>query len=82
MAGVVPVCIFLDKASIYTFLDLAFHLVDLVLWGGVWTPSYHRPFKFWFDFEVHLDQLCARQGWGRRFKELLIFLDELTETQV
>ena len=35
MAGVVPVVIFLAKASMYTFLDLAFNLVDLVLWSGV-----------------------------------------------
>ena len=43
MAGIVPVLIFLDVASIYAFLDKASNLVDLVLWGGVWTASYHRP---------------------------------------
>ena len=64
------------------FLDLAFDLVDLVLWGRVWTPSYGRPFKLWFEFEVHLDQFFARQGWGQRSKNLLILLDELTETGV
>ena len=37
MAGIVPVVIFLDKASIYTLLDLAFHLVELVLLGRVGT---------------------------------------------
>ena len=82
MAGVVPVFIFLNEASIYTSLDLALDLVNLVLWGGVWTPSYHRPFKLWFEFEVHLDQLFARQGWGQRSKNLQIVLDELTETGV
>ena len=82
MAGVVPVFIFLDEASIYTFLDLAFDHVDLVLWGGVWTPTYHRPFKLWFEFEVHLDQFFAKQGRGQCSKNLLIFLDELTETGV
>ena len=82
MAGVVPVCIFLDEASIYTFVDLAFHLVDLVLWGGVWTPPYHRPFKLWLQSEVYPDQFFARQGWGQRSKKFLIFLDELTETGV
>ena len=82
MAGVVPVFIFLDEASIYTSLDLALHLVNLVLWGGVWAPSYHRPFKLWFEFEVYLDQLFARQGWGQRSKKLQIVLDELTETGV
>ena len=30
MAGLVPVFIFVDVASIYTFLDLAFSLVDSV----------------------------------------------------
>ena len=45
MAGIVPVLIFLDKAIIYTFLDLVLNLVDLVLWGAVWTLSYHRPFE-------------------------------------
>ena len=35
MAGIVLVFIFLDKASIYAFLDLAFDLVDPVLWGQV-----------------------------------------------
>ena len=82
MAGVVPNFLFLDEASIYTFLDLAFDLVDLVLWGGVWPPSYHRPFKLWFEFEVHLDQFFARQGWGQRSKNHLVFLDELIETGV
>ena len=82
MAGVVPVFIFLDEASIYTFLDLAFDLVNLVLWGWVWTPSHQRPFKLWLGFEVHLDQFFARQGWGQHSKNLLIFLDELTETGV
>ena len=39
MAGVVPVLILLDKASIYTLLDLAFDLVDLVLRGGAGLPT-------------------------------------------
>ena len=64
MAGVIPVFIFLDEASIYPRLDLAFDLVNLVLWGGASTPSYRRPFEVWFEFEVHLDQFFARQGWG------------------
>ena len=41
VAGVVPVLILFDEASIYTFLDLAFDLVDLILWGGVWTPPHY-----------------------------------------
>ena len=43
MAGIVPVFIFLDEASICAFLDKASDLVDLVLLGGVLTPSSHRP---------------------------------------
>ena len=66
MAGIVPVFIFLDKASIYACLDLAFDLVNLVFQGGVWTPSHYRPFKLRFEIEVHLDQFFARQGWGQR----------------
>ena len=31
MAGIVPVFLLSDEASIYTFLDLAFDLVALVL---------------------------------------------------
>ena len=56
--------LFLDEASIYALLDLVFELVHLVLWRGVWTPSHHRPLKLGFEFEVHLDQLFARLGWG------------------
>ena len=82
MAGVAPVFLFLNEASIYTFMELACDLLDLVLWGGVWTLSYHRPFKLSFEFEVHLNQFFARQGWGQRSKNLLIFVDELTETGV
>ena len=65
MAGVVPVLILLDKASIYTFLDLAIDLLDLVLLGRVWTPPHYRAFKLWFEVDVHLDQFLTRQGWGQ-----------------
>ena len=66
MAGVVPVFRFLDKASIYAFLDLAFDLVDLVLWGGVRTSFYHRFLELGFDFEVDLDQFLPKPGLGQR----------------
>ena len=75
MAGIVSVFTFVDEASIYTFLDLAVTAANLVLWGGVRTPSHHRPFKLWFEFEVHLTSFSQR---GRK---LLVFLDELTETR-
>ena len=62
---------------------LAFHLLDSVLSRGVRTQSHHTPCKLCFEFEVHLDQLFARQGcWGQRSKTLLVFLDEPTETRV
>ena len=82
MAGMDPVFILLDKASIYTLLHLAFDLVELVLWGGVWTPSHHRRFKLGFEFEVDLDHFFSRQGWAQRSKTLLVFPEELTETGV
>ena len=64
MAGPVPVFVLLDKASIYAFLDLAFDLVDFVLWDGVWMPSHHRPFKLRFEFQLHLDQFVCKTGVG------------------
>ena len=82
MAGIVPVLILLDEASIYTLLDLAFDLVNSVLWGGVWTPPHYRPFKLWFEFEVHLDQFLTGQGRRQQFKNFLIPVDELSETGV
>ena len=60
MTGIVSLFILLNEASMHTFLDLASNLVDLVFRGGVWTQSYHRPFKLWFDFEVILDQFFAK----------------------
>ena len=62
MAGIVAVFKFLYETSIYAFLDLAFDLVDVVLWSLVWTPSHHKPFKLGFEFQVHLDRFFARQG--------------------
>ena len=79
MAGIIPVFILLDDASIYTFLDLAFNLVDLVLWVGVRTLCHHKAFKLWSELEAHLDQLFARQGSGQRSKRP--FVDELIETR-
>ena len=82
MAGIVLVCIYVNEASKYAFLDLAFDLVDMVLWGGKWTPSHHRTFKLGFELKVHLDLVFARQGWGQRSRNLLVFLDELSDTRV
>ena len=64
MAGIVPVFIFLDEASIYAFLDLAFYLVDLALWGGVWTLSYHRSFELWFELRSISTSFLQDRGRG------------------
>ena len=64
MAGIVPVFIFLNEASIDIFLDPTYPLVDLVLWGGIRTPSHHRPLKLRFEFEVHLDQFFCKTQVG------------------
>ena len=82
MAVIVRVFILLNEASIYALLNQAFDLVDFVLWGGVQTPPHHRPIKDWFEFDVHLDELFARQGWGQHSKHLMVFLDVLTERRV
>ena len=82
MAGIVPVFVFLNEASIYTFLDQAFNFVDLVLWSEVPTLSPQKPFKLWSEVEVRPDRLFARQGWGQSSKNRLVALDELTETRV
>ena len=82
MAGIVLVFICIDEWSIYTFLDLAFDLVDSVLSGGVWMPSYHRPIKLWFGCEANLDQYFATEGVVQRSNNLRVFLDELTETGI
>ena len=81
MGGIV-VSILLDESSIYIFLDLAFDLVDLVLWGGIRTLCYQTHSKLWYEFAVHLHQLFARHGWGQRSTNHLVFLDELIETGV
>ena len=73
MAGITPVFILLDEASICAFLDLVFDPVDLHLWGGVRTQSHHRPFKLWLEFEVHPDQLFARQWWSNAQKDSWYF---------
>ena len=64
MAEIVPVFIFLNEASISASLDLAFDLVDLVLWGGYGRRVTTDPSYSGFEFEVHLDQFFARQALG------------------
>ena len=57
--------ILLDETSIYTVVDLAFHLVDGVMSGRVRTPLHNGLFKVRFEFEVPLHQFFARQGRGQ-----------------
>ena len=78
MADIVPVFILLDEASIYTFFDPVFDLVDVVLWGRVGATPHCRPLKLRFEFEVHLDHFFfARERWAQRSEHLLVFLDEI-----
>ena len=69
--GVVPLLIFFNEASINTFLDLALHFFNLFLWSGIGTTPHSRPFKFRFQFQVHLDQVFTREG-GRQGAEYLL----------
>ena len=70
--GIVPVLILLNEASINAFLDLALHFFNLFLWSGIGTTPPLRLFKFWFHFQVHLDQVFTREGRRQGAKHLLI----------
>ena len=59
--GVVPLLIFFNEASVNTFLDPALDFFNLFLWSGIGTTPHSRLFKFWFQFEVHLDQFFTRE---------------------
>ena len=60
--GIVPVFILFNEASINAFLDLALDFFDLFRWSGIGTTPHSRLFKFWFQFQVHLDQFFTRKG--------------------
>ena len=60
--GVIPLLIFLNQASINTFLDLALDLINLLLRSGVRTTPHSPLLQFRFQFQVHLDQFITRQG--------------------
>ena len=64
--GVVPLLIFLNEASIYTFLYLALDFFNLFLWSGIGTTPHSRLFKFRFQFQVHLDQFFYKRGEAAR----------------
>ena len=69
--GLVSFLIFLHEASINTFLDLALDFFNLFLWSGVGATPHSRPFKFRFQFQVHLNQFFTREG-GRQGAEHLL----------
>ena len=62
VVGVVPLLIFLNEASINTYMDLALDFFNLFLRSGVGTTSHSRLLKFRFQFQVHLDQFSTGQG--------------------
>ena len=64
VVGVVPLLVFLNEASVNTFLDLALHFFNLFLRSGVGTTSHSRLLKFRFQLQVHPDQFFT--GHGRR----------------
>ena len=72
MVGVVCLLIFLNKASINTFPDLALDFLNLFLRSGVGMTSHSRLLKFRFQFQVHLDQLITGQGRRQGAEHLLI----------
>ena len=72
MVGVVPLLIFLNEASITTFLDLALNFFNLFLRRGIGTTSHWRLLEFRFQFQVHLDQFFTGQGRRQGAKHLLI----------
>ena len=81
MIGVVPLLIFFNEASINTFLDLALDFFNLFLWSGSGTTPHSRPFKFRFQFQVHLDQFFTRAG-GRQGAEHLIGYQQFLQSGV
>ena len=72
VVGVVPLLIFLNKASIKTFLDLALDFFILFLRSGLGTTPHTRLLKSRFQFQVHLDQFFAGQGRRQGAEHLLI----------
>ena len=70
--GIVPVLLLFTEASINAFLDLALDFFKLFLWSGMGTTPHSLLFKFWFQFQVHLDQFFTRKGRRQGAEHLLI----------
>ena len=80
--GVVPVLILFNEASINAFLDLALDFFNLFLWSGIGTTPHSRLFKFWFQFQVHLDQFFTRKGRRQGAEHLLIGYQQFLQAGV
>ena len=80
--GVVPLLIFFNEASINTFLDLALDSFNLFLWSGIGMTLHSRLFKFWFQFQVHLDQYFTREGRRQGAEHLLIGYQQFLQAGV
>ena len=80
--GVVPLLIFFNEANINTFVYLALDFLDLFLWSGIGTTPHSRLFKFWFQFQVHLDQAFTRKGRRQGAEHLLIGYQQFLQAGV
>ena len=72
MVGVVPLLIFLHEASINTVWDLALDFFNLFPRSRLGATPHSRFLKFWFQFQVHLDQFFTGQGRRQGAEHLLI----------
>ena len=70
--GVVPLLIFLNEASINTFLELALNFFKLFLRRGIGMTSHPSLLEFRFQFQVHLDQFFTGQGRRQGAEHILI----------
>ena len=61
-----------------TYLDF----FDLFLWSGIETTPHSRLFKFWFQFQVHLDQFFTRKGRRQGAEHLLIGYQQFLQAGV
>ena len=82
MRGVVPLLIFLQEASINTFLYLALYSFNLFLRSGVVTASRSRFLKLRFECQVHLDESFAVKTWTRGAEHLLIGEKQFLQSRV
>ena len=72
MVAVVCLLLFLNEASINTFLDLALDFVNLFLRSGIGRTSHSCLLNFRFQFQVHLDQFFTGKGRWQGVEYLLI----------